>query len=125
MHQLCETCQAGVIGGRPAISGACDSHTCHYVGMWLSRMDSAELDMSAVTRLDSIGLRVLIDAKFRDGEFRIVNPSEVVRDVLKNSGTLEYLTTATNRTAFREAARRVERHMPQTGIAPRGSGRDS
>jgi anti-anti-sigma factor len=82
-----------VIGERPTIRGECDAAAARDIEGWLGGLDTEplEVDLSGVTFFDSSALRAFLNIRRRNRHLRLVNPSEMVRNVLEITGTTEYL----------------------------------
>src|SRR5947207_6810128 len=70
--------------GRPAVRGALDLLSTPALEAWLTAFDGqfTEIDLSGVTLFDSCALRVLLSARRRQPNIRIVAPSAAVLKVL-------------------------------------------
>lgn len=78
-------------------AGELDAHTAPDLSRHIAEADTStvELDLSAITFLDSSGLASLIEAHQRltqaERSFVVVDPSSVVTRVLSVSGVLDHL----------------------------------
>ena len=82
-----------VIDGRPTIRGERDLANAREMEEWLTTFDTQplEVDLSGITFFDSTALRALLNVRRRNHHLRVVNPSEVVANLLEVTGTVDYL----------------------------------
>ena len=85
--------ELAVVDGRPTIRGECDLVNSGQIEAWLTSLEgeTVEVDMSAVTFFDSSALRALLNARRKDPNIRVVEPSPAVLKVLEITGMVEYL----------------------------------
>ena len=84
--------------GRPALRGELDFLTAPELKAWFDQLDgqATEIDLSGVTFLESITLRIFLVARQRNSQLRLVNPSKAVVKVLEITGTFDYLVGERN-----------------------------
>jgi anti-anti-sigma factor len=85
--------ELAVVDGRPTVRGECDLVNAPRVEAWLASFDGQEatIDMSGVTFFDSSALRAFLNARRKNPNIRVVDPSPAVRKVLEITGMVEYL----------------------------------
>jgi anti-anti-sigma factor len=86
-----------VVDGQPAVRGECDLSSAADIEAFLSAFTgrTVEVDLSGVTFIDSSGLKAFLNARRRDPELRIVEPSAAVERLLRMTGTYDYLVHGT------------------------------
>ena len=82
-----------IVNGRPTVRGECDVASAGDIEDWLAsfEMQAIGVDLSGVTFIDSSGLKAFLNARKRNPNLRVVDPSALVTRLLEMTGTSDYL----------------------------------
>ena len=86
-----------IVDGRPTVRGECDLATAGDIEAWLDSFDAPmlEVDLSGVSFIDSSGLKAFLNARRRNANIRVVEPSAAVLRLLQITGTYRFLVEGT------------------------------
>ena len=82
-----------IVNGRPTVRGECDIASAGDIEDWLASFETQTIgvDLSGVTFIDSSGLKAFLNARKRNPNLHVVEPSALVVRLLEITGTLDYL----------------------------------